>query len=177
MNSINDFIVKAAALSCKKVPETNSIWMDTKIRQYETVDINVAIATENGLLMTPIIYNVDQKGLSAISSEIVQLVEKANGGKLQQDDLETGTFTISNLGMYGINNFSAVIYPQQSAILAVGGVETKLVPDQKSEKGYRQSTVLNVTLSCDHRVVDGAVGAQWLQEFKQFLENPGSMIL
>ncbi|CAF0764369.1 unnamed protein product [Didymodactylos carnosus] len=174
--TINDFIIKAAALACKKVPETNSVWMDKTIRQYETVDINVAIATDAGL-MTPIIYNADQKGLSQISSDIAQLSEKASSGKLSADELESGTFTIANLGMYGINNFSAVIYPQQSCILAIGGAETRLVPDQKNEKGYRSSTVVNITLSCDHRVVDGAVGAHWLQEFKSFLENPGSMIL
>ncbi|CAF4805595.1 unnamed protein product [Rotaria sp. Silwood1] len=175
--SVNDFIIKAAALACKKRPETNSVWMDKSIRQYETVDINVAIATEAGLLMTPIIYNADQKGLSTINKEISQLSEKANNGKLNDNELEMGTFTISNLGMYGITNFSAIIYPQQSAILAVGGVETKIVPAADSPKGFRQSTILNVTLACDHRVIDGAIGAQWLQEFKQFLENPGSMIL
>ncbi|CAF0871729.1 unnamed protein product [Rotaria sordida] len=175
--SVNDFIIKAAALACKKRPETNSVWMDKSIRQYETVDINVAIATEAGILMTPIIYNADQKGVSTINKEISQLSEKANNGKLNDNELEVGTFTISNLGMYGITNFSAIIYPQQSAILAVGGIETKIVPATDSSKGFRQSTILNVTLAVDHRVVDGAIGAQWLQEFKQFLENPGSMIL
>jgi len=175
--TINDFIVKAAALACKKQPETNSVWMEKSIRQYETVDINIAIPTDAGVLVTPIVYNADQKGLSAISKEVSQLSEKANSGKLSGDELELGTFTISNLGMYGVTNFSAIIYPQQSAILAIGGVETKLVPAGDSPKGFRQSTVLNVTLACDHRVIDGAVGAQWLKEFKQFLENPGSMIL
>ncbi|CAF1513299.1 unnamed protein product [Adineta ricciae] len=175
--TINDFIVKAAALACKKRPETNSVWMDKTIRQYDTVDINVAIATDAGVLMTPIVYNADQKGLSAINKEISQLSEKANSGKLNENELELGTFTISNLGMYGVTNFSAIIYPQQSAILAIGGTDTKIVPSKESPKGYRQSTVLNVTLACDHRVIDGAVGAQWLQEFKQFLESPGSMIL
>ncbi|CAF1506228.1 unnamed protein product [Adineta steineri] len=175
--TINDFIIKAAALACKKRPETNSVWMDKSIRQYETVDINVAMATDAGVLMTPIVCNADQKGLSAISKEISELNDKANSGKLNDDELESGTFTISNLGMYGVTNFSAIIYPQQSAILAIGGVETRLVPDKESPKGFRQSTILNVTLACDHRVIDGAVGAQWLQEFKQFLEHPGSMIL
>ncbi|CAF1151383.1 unnamed protein product [Adineta steineri] len=175
--TINDFIIKAAALACKKRPETNSVWMDKSIRQYETVDINVAMATDAGVLMTPIVHNADQKGLSAISKEISELNDKANSGKLNDDELESGTFTISNLGMYGVTNFSAIIYPQQSAILAIGGVETRLVPDKESPKGFRQSTILNVTLACDHRVIDGAVGAQWLQEFKQFLEHPGSMIL
>ncbi|CAM4779145.1 unnamed protein product [Rotaria magnacalcarata] len=175
--TIKDFIIKAAALACKKRPETNSVWMDKCIREYETVDINVAINTEAGVLVTPIIYNVDQKGLSIINTELSQLSKKASTGTLNGDELEMGTFTITNLGMYGITNFSAIVYPQQSAILAVGGVETKLLLSTDSPKGFRQSTVLNVTLSCDHRVIDGAIGAQWLQEFKQFLENPGSMIL
>ncbi|CAF2562640.1 unnamed protein product [Rotaria sp. Silwood2] len=175
--TINDFVIKAAALACKKRPETNSIWMEKSIRQYETVDINIAINTDAGVLVTPILYNVDQKGLSTINQELLELSKKANDGKLSENELEMGTFTISNLGMYGITNFSAVIYPQQSAILAIGGVETKIIPAQDSPKGFRQSSMLNITLSCDHRVIDGAVGAQWLQEFKQFLENPGSMIL
>ncbi|CAF3372761.1 unnamed protein product [Rotaria sp. Silwood1] len=175
--TINDFIIKAAALACKKRPETNSIWMEKTIRQYETVDINVAINTDAGVLVTPIIYNVDQKGLSAINQELSELSKKANDGKLSENEVEMGTFTISNLGMYGITNFSAVIHPQQSAVLAIGGIETKIIPAQDSPKGFRQSSMLNITLSCDHRVIDGAVGAQWLQEFKQFLENPGSMIL
>jgi pyruvate dehydrogenase E2 component (dihydrolipoamide acetyltransferase) len=175
--TINDFVIKAAALACKKRPETNSIWMEKSIRQYETVDINIAIHTDAGILFTPILYNVDQKGLSTINKELLQLNEKANGGKFHDNELEMGTFTISNLGMYGVTNFSAVIYPQQSAILAVGGIETKIVPASDSPKGYRQSSVLHVTLACDHRVIDGAIGAQWLQEFKQYLEQPGSMIL
>lgn len=175
--TVNDFIIKAAALACKKRPETNSIWMDKSIRQYETVDINIAIANEAGVLRTPIIYNADQKGLSAINKEISELNEKVISGNLSDDEIESGTFTISNLGMFGVTNFTAIIYPQQSAILAVGGVDTKVVPATDSPKGFRQSTFLNVTLACDHRVIDGAVGAQWLQEFKQFLENPGSMIL
>lgn len=175
--TINDFLIKAAALACKRRPETNSIWMEKSIRQYETVDINLAISTDSGVVVTPIVYNADEKGLSTISKEAAQLSEKANSGQLNNDELELGTFTISNLGMYGVTNFSAIISPQQSAVLAIGGTETKLVPATDSPKGFRQSTVLNVTLACDHRVIDGAVGAQWLQEFKQFLENPGSMIL
>jgi len=175
--TVNDFIIKAAALACKKRPETNSVWMEKTIRQYETVDINVAINTDAGVVMTPILYNVDQKGLSAISKEVSNLSEKANSGKLDDSELESGTFTIANLGMYGITNFSAIIYPQQSAVLAIGGVENKIVPAADSPKGFRQTSVLNITLACDHRVIDGAVGAQWLQEFKQYLEQPGSMIL
>jgi len=175
--TINDFLIKAAALACKRRPETNSIWMEKSIRQYETVDINLAVTTDAGVVVTPIVYNADQKGLSAISTEVAQLSEKAKSGKLNNDEVELGTFTISNLGMYGVTNFSAIISPQQSAVLAIGGTETKLVPAADSPKGFRQSTILNVTLACDHRVIDGAVGAQWLQEFKQFLENPGSMIL
>ncbi|CAF1018107.1 unnamed protein product [Adineta ricciae] len=175
--TLNDFIIKAAALACKKRPETNSVWMEKTIRQYETVDINIAINTDAGVLMTPILYNVDQKGVSAISKDVSQLSEKANAGKLSDNELEMGTFTISNLGMYGITNFSPVIYPQQSANLAIGSIENRILPSSDPSKNYRQASVLTVSLSCDHRVIDGAIGAQWLQEFKQYLENPGSMIL
>lgn len=175
--TVNDFVVKAAALACKKRPETNSIWMDKFIRQYETVDINLAVNTDAGVVMAPILYNVDQKGLSALSNEIGQLSEKANNGQLSEQELESGTFTIKNLGMYGITSYNAIISPEQSAVLAIGGVESKIVPAADSAKGYRLKSVLTVTLACDHRVIDGAVGAQWLNEFKQYLEQPGSMIL
>lgn len=175
--TINDFVVKAAALACRKRPETNSVWMENSIRQYETVDINFAINTDAGVVVTPILYNVEQKGLSAINKELSQLSEKANSGDLNENELETGTFTITDLGQYGVTHCNAVIYPQQSAILAIGGVETKILPAPNSPKGFRTTSVLNITLACDHRVIDGAVGAQWLQQFKQYLENPGSMIL
>jgi len=172
--SVNDLVIKAAALACKKVPEANSAWMDTFIRKYNSVDINVAVATENGLI-TPIVFGADRKGLSSISFDVNTLAQKARANKLQPHEFQGGTFTISNLGMFGIKHFTAVINPPQSCILAVGGAEKRIVPDDKN--GQRVATFMTVTLSCDHRVVDGAVGAKWLDHFKRFLENPASMLL
>ncbi|CAL1288752.1 unnamed protein product [Larinioides sclopetarius] len=174
--SVNDFIVKAAALACKKVPEVNSSWMDTFIRQFNSVDVSVAVSTDAGLI-TPIIFRADAKGLSTISSDTKTLASKAREGKLRPEEFQGGTFTISNLGMFGIKNFSAVINPPQSCILAVGNTESTLIPDETSEKGFRAAKMMSVTLSCDHRVVDGAVGAQWLAHFKKLLEQPELMLL
>nr|CAD7439492.1 unnamed protein product [Timema bartmani]CAD7456365.1 unnamed protein product [Timema tahoe] len=174
--SINDFIIKAAAMACLQVPEANSSWMDTFIRQYSSVDISVAVSTDNGLI-TPIVFNADTKGLLSISNDVKSLAGKAREGKLQPNEFQGGTFTISNLGMFGVKHFSAIINPPQSCILAVGGTEDRLIPDKDSEAGFKQATYVTVTLSCDHRVVDGAVGAQWLGKFKQFIEDPNSMLL
>lgn len=172
--SVTDLVIKAAACACKKVPEANSAWMDTFIRRYNNVDINVAVATENGLI-TPIVFNADKKGLTSISFDVNSLAQKARANKLQPHEFMGGTFTVSNLGMFGVKNFSAVINPPQSCILAVGGAEKKLIPDANG--GSRVATVMSVTLSCDHRVVDGAVGAKWLEHFKRFMENPATMLL
>lgn len=131
--SINDFVIKASAMACKKVPEANSAWMDTFIRKYNNVDINVAVATPNGLI-TPIVFNADQKGLSSINFDVSSLAKKAKENKLQPHEFMGGTFTISNLGMFGIKLFSAVINPPQSCILAVGGADRRVVPDDKN--GY-----------------------------------------
>lgn len=174
--SVNDFIIKASALSCRKVPEANSSWMDNYIRQYNAVDVNVAVATPNGLI-TPIVFRADIKGLSDITQDVSRLAAKAREGKLQPQEFQGGTFTISNLGMYGIKSFSAVINPPQACILAVGGAEKRLVVDEDSNQGYGQANMMSVTLSCDHRVVDGAVGAQWLAEFRKFMERPETMLL
>ncbi|XP_010132738.1 PREDICTED: dihydrolipoyllysine-residue acetyltransferase component of pyruvate dehydrogenase complex, mitochondrial, partial [Buceros rhinoceros silvestris] len=173
--SVNDFIIKASALACLKVPEANSSWMDTVIRQNHVVDVSVAVSTPAGLI-TPIVFNAHIKGLASISKDVVSLATKAREGKLQPHEFQGGTFTISNLGMYGIKNFSAIINPPQACILAVGSSEKRLVPAD-NEKGFDVANVMSVTLSCDHRVVDGAVGAQWLAEFKNFLEKPVTMLL
>jgi pyruvate dehydrogenase E2 component (dihydrolipoamide acetyltransferase) len=172
--SINDLVIKAAALACKKVPEANSAWMDTFIRKYNNVDINVAVATDNGLI-TPIVFGADKKGLTSISFDVTSLAGKARANKLQPHEFQGGTFTVSNLGMFGIKQFCAVINPPQSCILAVGGPQKRVVPD--GSNGTKVATYLSVTLSCDHRVVDGAVGAKWLEHFKKFMENPASMLL
>lgn len=176
---MNDFIIKASALSCLKVPEVNSSWQESFIRQYNTVDVAIAVSTPNGL-MTPIIFDADTKGLSHISQEVKALAVKSRDGTLNPSQFLGGTFTISNLGMFGITAFSAVINPPQSCILAVGGASKKLIPPSPSSDGRilpKVASVLTTTLSCDHRVVDGAVGAQWLQQFKAYLENPFRMVL
>ncbi|XP_073441255.1 dihydrolipoyllysine-residue acetyltransferase component of pyruvate dehydrogenase complex, mitochondrial [Dendrobates tinctorius] len=173
--SVNDFIIKASALSCLKVPEANSSWLDTVIRQNHVVDVSVAVSTPVGLI-TPIVFNAHIKGLASISKDVVSLATRARDGKLKPHEFQGGTFTVSNLGMYGIKNFSAIINPPQACILAVGGSENRLVPAD-NEKGFDVANIMSVTLSCDHRVVDGAVGAQWLAEFKKFLEKPTTMLL
>ncbi|EFC48127.1 predicted protein [Naegleria gruberi] len=172
--SVNDFLVKAAALSMKKVPEINSSWQDTFIRQYNNVDLSVAVQTDSGLI-TPIVFSAETKGLSSISNEVKALAGKARENKLKPHEFQGGTFTISNLGMFGIDEFSAIINPPQACILAVGKSSKKVVVNEKptsAEDKFKVVTTMKVTLSCDHRVVDGAVGAQWLQEFKTLLENP-----
>uniref|UniRef100_A0A8C5F1V7 Acetyltransferase component of pyruvate dehydrogenase complex n=1 Tax=Gopherus evgoodei TaxID=1825980 RepID=A0A8C5F1V7_9SAUR len=173
--SVNDFIIKASALACVKVPEANSSWLDTVIRQNHVVDVSIAVSTPAGLI-TPIVFNAHIKGLASISKDVASLAAKAREGKLQPHEFQGGTFTVSNLGMYGIKNFSAIINPPQACILAVGTSENRLVP-ANNEKGFDVASMMSVTLSCDHRVVDGAVGAQWLAEFKKFLEKPTTMLL
>ncbi|CAK6953842.1 dihydrolipoyllysine-residue acetyltransferase component of pyruvate dehydrogenase complex%2C [Scomber scombrus] len=173
--SVNDFIIKASALACLKVPEANSSWLDTVIRQNHVVDVSVAVSTASGLI-TPIVFNAHTKGLVGISSDVSALAAKARDGKLQPHEFQGGTFTISNLGMFGVKNFSAIINPPQACILAVGGSEKRLLPAD-NEKGFDVASMMSVTLSCDHRVVDGAVGAQWLVEFRKFLEKPVTMLL
>ena len=171
--SVNDFIIKATALACKRVPQCNSAWMDTFIREFHSCDVSVAVDTGKGLI-TPIVTNVESKGLAEISETVKELAARAKAGKLQPHEFQGGTITVSNLGMFGINQFTAIINPPQACILAIGGTEKKVVV-----KGGAPavSNLMRVTMSCDHRVVDGAVGAQWLQHFKKFLENPKSMLL
>ncbi|KAJ1345388.1 pyruvate dehydrogenase complex dihydrolipoamide acetyltransferase [Batrachochytrium salamandrivorans] len=174
--SVNDFVIKASGLALKDVPEVNSAWHETFIRQHHTADIAIAVATESGLI-TPIVSSVEAKGIAAISNKTKELAEKARAGKLAPHEYQGGTFTISNLGMFGVQHFTAIINPPHAAILAVGSVEDKLVLDDLAPKGFRAQKTMHVTLSNDHRVVDGAVGAKWLQRFKQYLENPLSMLL
>jgi len=171
--SVNDFIIKATALASKRVPACNSAWMDTFIREYHNCDVSVAVDTGKGLI-TPIVTNVESKGLAEISETVKALAAKAKEGKLQPQEFQGGTITVSNLGMFGINQFTAIINPPQACILAVGGTEKKVVV--KDGKPAVSNT-MRVTMSCDHRVVDGAVGAQWLQHFRKFIENPKAMLL
>lgn len=177
--SINDFIIKAAALACKKVPEANSSWQETFIRQYNDVDVSIAVSTDSGLI-TPIVFKANELGVKEISQQVKNLASKARDGKLQPSEYQGGTFTISNLGSYGINNFSAIINPPQSCILAIGTVEQRVVPNANSksdEDKLKIANLLKVTLSCDHRTVDGAVGAKWLQAFTMHMNQPFTMVL
>ncbi|EDV22413.1 uncharacterized protein TRIADDRAFT_50632 [Trichoplax adhaerens] len=174
--SVNDFVVKAAALSMKEVPEVNSSWHDTYIRQYKGVDVSVAVDTGTGLI-TPIIFDAHNKGLSSISSDVTSLALRARENKLKPEEFQGGTFTISNLGMFGIKQFTAIINPPQACILAVGTTEKRMIPDNDVESGYSTATFMSVTLSCDHRIVDGATGARWLSVFRSLMEKPETMLL
>jgi len=166
--SFNDIIIRAAAAALRLHPKVNASWLGDKIRYYDHIHIGVAIAIEEGLLV-PVIRFADTKSISAISAEVKDFAEKAKNKKLQQPDFEGNTFTISNLGMFGIEDFTAIINPPDACILAVGAIrEAVVVKDGEISAGH----MMKVTLSCDHRVVDGAKGAQFLQTFKQILEEP-----
>ena len=171
--SFNDMVVKSVAHSLRKNPNVNSAWMGDFIRRNDHVHIGVAVAVEDGLLV-PVVKFADTKGLMQISAEVKDFAQKAKDKKLQPSDWEGNTFTISNLGMFGIESFTAIVNPPDSCILAIGGI--KQVPVVKNG-AVVPGNVMKVTLSCDHRVVDGATGASFLQDFKQFLENPVSMLL
>ncbi|GLU14303.1 hypothetical protein SLE2022_308800 [Rubroshorea leprosula] len=174
--SVNDLVIKAAALALKKVPQCNSSWTDDYIRQYNNVNINVAVQTDNGLYV-PVIRDADKKGLSKISEEVKLLAQKAKENSLKPDDYEGGTFTVSNLGgPFGIKQFCAIINPPQAGILAVGSAQKRVVPGSSAEQ-FKFASFMSVTLSCDHRVIDGAIGAEWLKAFKGYIENPETMLL
>lgn len=171
--SFNDMVVKAVAFALRQNPNVNSAWMGDFIRRNEHVHIGIAVAVEDGLLV-PVIKFADTKGLMEISAEVRTFAQKAKDKKLQPSDWEGNTFTISNLGMFGIESFTAIVNPPDSCILAVGGIkEVAVVKNGNLQAGH----VMKVTLSCDHRVVDGATGAAFLQSFKNALENPFSMLL
>ena len=171
--SVNDMIVKAASASLIKVPKANASWEDENTKYYKNTDISVAVAIDGGLI-TPIVRNVQSKGLYEISSDMKYLSSKAKEGKLLPAEYIGGSFSISNLGMFGIKQFSAVINPPQGAILAVGAGERKAIVINEN---ISIATVMSVTLSCDHRVIDGAVGAEFLSVFKEYIENPSLMLL
>ena len=171
--SVNDLVVKAAAMAFVDVPEANVTWGETVLRKHHTVDISVAVSTEGGLV-TPVVRSSETKSISAISAEIKDLVARANEKRLRQDELEGGSFSISNLGMYGTLEFSAILNPPQSGILAVGAaVEQPVVIDGQ----LTVAKVMRCTLSADHRAVDGALAAQWLAAFTNRIENPVSLLV
>ena len=171
--SVNDFVIKAIAMALKKVPEANVAWGEDHLKLFSRADISVAVASDAGLI-TPIVRGADQKSLSEISQEMKELVAKARAGKLKPHEFQGGTFSLSNLGMYGVKNFAAVINPPQGCILAVGAAQQQAVV--KAGK-IEVATVMNCTLSVDHRVVDGAVGAEFLKQFKQMITCPVMMVV
>lgn len=179
--SVNDFFVKAAAVACKKIPAVNSSWREIDgqviIRQHNTVDVSVAVATPIGL-MTPIVRGVDSLGLESISAQIKDLGKRARDGKLKPEEYQGGTFTISNMGMNAaVERFTAVINPPQAGILAVGTTRKVAAPSSSEEGGIEWDDQIVVTGSFDHKVVDGAVGGEWIREFKKVVENPLEMLL
>jgi pyruvate dehydrogenase E2 component (dihydrolipoamide acetyltransferase) len=172
--SVNDFVIKALALALKRVPAANAIWAQDRILRFTRADIGVAVALEGGL-MTPVIRGADAKSLSAISNEMRSLAERARDKKLRPEEYQGGVSAISNLGMYGVRDFSAIINPPQSTILAVGAAQRR--PVEAENGGVRFESQMTVTLSCDHRVVDGALGAQLLAALKGYLEQPVTMLV
>lgn len=171
--SVNDFIIRACALALQKVPAANVQFGGDVMRHYSRSDVSVAVAIPGGLI-TPVIRGAEQKGLRQISEEIKMLAKKAREGKLMPEDYSGGTFSISNLGMMGIKQFQAVINPPQAAILAVGSGEQRVVI---KDGEMTAATVMSVNLACDHRAIDGAVGAEFLGAIKTFLEHPSTMLL
>jgi len=171
--SFNDFVLKACAVALKQHPKVNSSWMGVQIRRYNYVNIGVAVAVEEGLLV-PVVRFADMKSLSQIATEVKEFAQKAKDKKLQPQDWEGNTFTISNLGMFGIDEFTAIINPPDSCILAVGAIQQiPVVKDGQIKVG----NVMKVTMSCDHRVVDGATGSAFLQTLKGLLEEPLRMLV
>jgi len=171
--SVNDLIIKACGVALRKVPAANASYTDEGIKLYQSADVAVAVAIDGGLI-TPVIRDAANKGLESISAEMKDMAGRAREGKLAPEEYQGGTFSISNLGMFGIKQFDAVINPPQGAILAVGAGEQRPVV---KDGALAVATVMSCTLSCDHRVVDGAVGAQFLKVFKAMIEEPFAMLL
>jgi pyruvate dehydrogenase E2 component (dihydrolipoamide acetyltransferase) len=171
--SVNDLVIKAAAATLKRIPKVNASYTEDATILYHDIDISVAVSIADGLI-TPIIRNADIKGLATISNEMKDLAARAKSGKLKPEEFQGGGFSISNMGMFGVSNFAAIINPPQAAILAVAaGQQRPVVKDG----ALAIATVMTCTLSVDHRVVDGALGAEWLAEFKKIVEDPLSLML
>ena len=171
--SVNDLVIKAAAAALRRVPAANASWTDEGIAMYDDVDISIAVATDGGLI-TPIIRRADEKGVAKISNEMKDLAARARAGKLKPEEFQGGGFSISNLGMYGVKSFSAIINPPQGGILAVGAGEPRPVV---RDGAIVPATVMTCTLSVDHRVIDGAVAAEWMAAFKSIVQDPLSLML
>ncbi|CAK7204700.1 pyruvate dehydrogenase complex dihydrolipoamide acetyltransferase component (E2) [Sporothrix eucalyptigena] len=177
--SVNDFLIKAIGVASRKVPQANSSWRDGAIRQFNTVDVSVAVATPNGLI-TPIVKSVESKGLEAISSSVKELAKRARDGKLKPEEYQGGSISISNMGMNpAVERFTAVVNPPQAAILAIGTTKKVAIPAENEDGsvGVEWDDQIIVTASFDHKVVDGAVGAEWIRELKQVVENPLELLL
>ncbi|KAB5523833.1 2-oxoacid dehydrogenases acyltransferase-domain-containing protein [Coniochaeta sp. 2T2.1] len=177
--SVNDFLIKAMAVACKKVPAVNSSWRGDVIRQFNTVDVSVAVATPSGLI-TPIVKSVESKGLQSISAAVKELAKKARDNKLKPEEYQGGSISISNMGMNtAVERFTAVINPPQAAILAVGSAKKVAVPVENEDgtTGVAWEEQIVVTGSFDHKVIDGAVGAEWMKELKKVIENPLELLL
>jgi pyruvate dehydrogenase E2 component (dihydrolipoamide acetyltransferase) len=171
--SVNDLVIKAAAITLRRIPKVNASWTDDALVLYDDVDISVAVSIPDGLI-TPIIRKADQKGLAAISNEMKDLASRAKSGKLKPEEFQGGGFSISNMGMYGVSEFAAIINPPQAGILAVSaGTKRPVVKND----ALAIATVMTCTLSVDHRAVDGALGAEWLAEFRRVVEDPLSLML
>jgi pyruvate dehydrogenase E2 component (dihydrolipoamide acetyltransferase) len=171
--SVNDMVIKAAAIALRRVPKVNASFTEEGVAFYDDVDVAVAVAIPDGLI-TPIIRRADQKGLATISNEMKDLGLRARAGKLKPEEFQGGGFSVSNLGMFGVKDFQAIINPPQAAILAVGAGEQRPVV---KDGALAVATVMSATLSVDHRVVDGALGAEWLQAFKAIIQEPLNLML
>jgi len=171
--TVNDLVVKATAMALRRVPQVNSAWGGDHIVRHRLVHVAVAVAVDDGLF-TPVVRNTDRKGILEIAGEIRALVDKTRSGKLLPEEYQGGTFSVSNLGMYGIEAFAAVINPPQGGILAVGAAAERPVV---RDGAVKSAPVMTLTLSGDHRVIDGAIGARWLAELRAFIENPALMLV
>ena len=171
--SVNDFIIKAMALALQEVPQANATWTEAGMLRHRYSDVGVAVAVEGGLF-TPVVHQAEMKSLSEISNEMRDLADRARKRRLAPHEYQGGTTSISNLGMYGIKSFDAVINPPHATILAVGAADRRPIV---AGEHLEPATVMNVTLSCDHRVVDGATGAALLAAFKSFIEDPVRMLV
>lgn len=172
--SVNDLLVKACAAALKAVPEANASWDGDSIIRYDDAHISVAVSIDGGLI-TPVVRSAQSKDIQTISAEIGDLATRAKTGKLASKEYQGGSFSISNLGMFSVKSFNAIINPPESMILAVGMGNPQFIPDVDGNP--KLATIMGVTLSCDHRVVDGALGAVWLKKFKELVENPASLML
>jgi pyruvate dehydrogenase E2 component (dihydrolipoamide acetyltransferase) len=172
--SLNDFIIKAWAAALQRVPAANAVWAEDRMLRFRHSDIGVAVALDGGLI-TPVVRNADEKSLTSISAEMRDLAERARAKKLKPNEYQGGASAISNLGMYGVREFSAIINPPHATILAVGA--TRRAPVETEDGGVKFISQMSVTLSCDHRVVDGALGAQLLTAFKALIEKPVTFLV